>query len=236
MSEGMLGRLPLAAVRGPRDTLEEHLAGKDGELWLTELNKFNARKTCWPVGETVQAHVVAKPRPALFSVVATTILENVAGKKTKSCFAGSRYPYNRDADFDNWLPASQPNMTACTISTLAPSQDWTFVEAAAVILNVPITTPIKQIGQMLIERGHTMTMPQGEVMIEKTESGEKTDMPTNGYGTFFLVENEDGSVSVGRVSRVERVWRAYVHRLGHYTRWYADYRLLIRNLKDPSNL
>ena len=211
------------------------LSPEVGEEWEREFKKFLRKELCWMSNESTRVPA-AKPQPALFSVIATTILGNVAGKRTKSCFAGSRYPYNRDADFDNWLPASQPNMTACTISTLAPSQDWTFVEAAAVILNVPITTPIKQIGQMLIERGHTMTMPQGEVMIEKTESGEKTDMPTNGYGTFFLVENEDGSVSVGRVSRVERVWRAYVHRLGHDTRWYADYRLLIRNLKDPSNL
>ncbi len=47
MSKGMLGKLPLSAVRGPRDTLDELLAGGDGPLVLDELKKFNKRQTCW---------------------------------------------------------------------------------------------------------------------------------------------------------------------------------------------
>ena len=40
----MLGMLPLSAVRGPRDTLEDHLAGQDGPLWFHWLNRFNRRE------------------------------------------------------------------------------------------------------------------------------------------------------------------------------------------------
>ena len=47
MSKGMLGKLPLSAVRGPRDTLDELLAGGDGPVVLDELKKFNKRQTCW---------------------------------------------------------------------------------------------------------------------------------------------------------------------------------------------
>lgn len=47
MSKGMLGMLPLSAVRGPRDTLDELLAGSEGERVLDELKKFNRREPCW---------------------------------------------------------------------------------------------------------------------------------------------------------------------------------------------
>lgn len=47
MAEAMLGRLPLSAVRGPRDTLEELLAGPNGEHWLNELKQFVRREPAW---------------------------------------------------------------------------------------------------------------------------------------------------------------------------------------------
>lgn len=48
MSQGMLGTLPLSDVRGPRDTLEQCLAGGEGERWLTALNKFLRGENPWP--------------------------------------------------------------------------------------------------------------------------------------------------------------------------------------------
>lgn len=45
----MLGTLPLSDIRGPRDTLETNLSGKDGPAWLDALNKFNRKENPWPV-------------------------------------------------------------------------------------------------------------------------------------------------------------------------------------------
>lgn len=53
MSKGMLGRLPLSAVRGPRATLEEMLASDDGEYWLENFNRFLRRETCWLTTESL---------------------------------------------------------------------------------------------------------------------------------------------------------------------------------------
>lgn len=47
MAQAMLGKLPLSAVRGPRDTLEEHLAGPDGPRWLEALKRFNRKENPW---------------------------------------------------------------------------------------------------------------------------------------------------------------------------------------------
>lgn len=41
MPKGMLGMLPLSAVRGPVDALYDNLAGDDGERWLAALKRFN---------------------------------------------------------------------------------------------------------------------------------------------------------------------------------------------------
>lgn len=45
----MLGKLPLSAVRGPRDTLEQCLAGESGERWLKALNQFLRGENPWPI-------------------------------------------------------------------------------------------------------------------------------------------------------------------------------------------
>ena len=174
----------------------------------------------------------------LFSVVATTNLGVVGRKKTAKCFpVGTRYAY-RDSDFDNLLPASQPKADKCVIATLAPAKDWTFAEVAATILGIGAGTDVALLGKALIENGYTMTLAQAEEMVEKTERGEKTGMRTDGYGHFFFVETGDrkNPVSVGYVYRDGRAWYAFVRSLGLGFRWYADFRLLVRNLKDTSKL
>ena len=176
-------------------------------------------------------------KQSLLSAVATTNLGPVAGKSTKDCFPRPRYAY-RDADFDNWLHANQPNADPCAIATLALSREWAFAESAAAVLGIGAGTDVLLLGKLLIEQGHTMTLAQAEEMVEKTERGEKTEISTDGYGNFFFVEtgNPKDPVSVGYVLRDERDWNARVDRLGHDIRCYADSRLLVRNLSDASKL
>lgn len=182
-----------------------------------------------------------RPMPAekvsFLSVVATTNLGAVGGKKTKKCFPKPRYGY-RAGDFDNWLPAKQPKADACAIATLAPSRGWTFAESAAAILGIGAGTDIVLLGNLLIEHGHTITLVQAEEMVEVTEREKKTGMRTDGYGNFFFVEtgNPENPVSVGCVDRDSHVWNAYVFSLADGYRGNADYRLLVRNLSDTSKL
>lgn len=47
MSQDMIGTLPLHVVRGPRDTLEDQLAGPEGRVVLDELKRFIKSQSCW---------------------------------------------------------------------------------------------------------------------------------------------------------------------------------------------
>ena len=166
----------------------------------------------------------------LFSISTITNLGSVDGKKTKRCFIGDRWCH-RDKNFDNLLGETQPSTGPCTIATLVFSQEWTFVETAATILGIGVDTDAKLLGQLLIKRGHTITLPQSEEMMEKTNRGEKTDMCTDGYGNFFFVEtgNQENPVSLGRVYGEERAWFADIGMISHDRRWFAASRLLLRN-------
>lgn len=180
-------------------------------------------------GEVPQA--TPENQISLFSVIATMNLGAVAGKKTRKCFVGNRW-YYRDGDFDNWLPANQPNAEACAITVLGLSRDWTFAEAAAAVLGIGTDTSIQLLGKALIENGLTMTLAQAEEMVEATERGGNTGIRTNGLGNFFFVETGDPKdpVSVGYVHRAEHDWNARLDRLGGGRRWRAGRRLLLRNL------
>lgn len=173
------------------------------------------------------------PKPALFSVIATTNLGAMTSEKTAKCFVGKRYA-GRDPDFDNWLSKTQPSTEPCVIKTLGFEKDWVFIEAVHAIPDAPQTDDVVELGNWLIENGYTMTPQQAENMVEKTEANEKTEMRTDGYANFFFVETGDPNnpVSVGYVHRDGRAWNARVRSLGYGYRWNADRRLLIRNLLD----
>src|SRR3989344_3038354 len=243
MDETMLGKVVKLIVTMSEQVLGilcdllEKLGGPNGSHWANELKKFLRKEPCWLNEQAQQAQAVTASKPSRFSVGATTQLNNIVGKKTKRCFVDSRWAY-RDSDLDSSLPIQQPNAPACTISTLAPTKSWTFVEGAAAILGIGASTDSVLLGTALIENGYTMTLVQAEEMVKKTERHEKTKMRVDGYGNFFFVEtgDEENPVSVGCVFRDERVWRAYVFRLGHGSRWHADIRLLLRNLNDTSHL
>jgi len=178
---------------------------------------------------------IVKPKP-LFSVIATNPLCALGEKKTSVCFPKRRYAY-RDGNLDNWLPANQPDSGPCIISTCAASRTWTFVEAAQAVLGMNTADKVV-LGNELIRRGHTITLLQDELMVEKTERGEKTGMcTTDGQGNFAFVEtgNENDPVSVAGVGRGGPDWDAYVRSLDDSLRWDAGRRLLVRNL-DASKL
>lgn len=61
MSKGMLGKLPLSEIRGPRDAFEERLAGEDGSKWLDAFKRFLRKENPWPVDDTAK-RPSAKPR------------------------------------------------------------------------------------------------------------------------------------------------------------------------------
>lgn len=187
----------------------------------------NAR-SCTRISVTSQG---ATTPESLLSAVATTTLAAIVGKPTKKCFAGPRWAY-RDGNLDHWLPTGQPDALACSVTTFVSSRERTFAKVAEKIVGLSIPgASTKLLGHELIRLGHTMTLAQAEEMVEATERGEKTGMCTRCWGNFIFVEtgDEKDPVSVLRVYRSGRRWRAHVYRLDYGCMRDAEYRLLLRN-------
>lgn len=158
----------------------------------------------------------------------TTKLPAIKSESTSRCLTSKLWNY-RDSDFDIYLPAKQPNTEKCSVSVYRLDMPMTFTEMACVATDVSTETPIDQLGLLLKQRGLTLTLKQLEVLVEKQESGIDVGIRTDSWATFAFIENKDGSVSVGLVSRYVGGWRGDLLPLGRGRRWRVDRRLLLRN-------
>ncbi len=62
MPTGMIGKLPVSAVRGPVDALYDNLASANGQRVLEELKKFNKQQPCWlPQEKAAKPNITPKP-------------------------------------------------------------------------------------------------------------------------------------------------------------------------------
>lgn len=168
---------------------------------------------------------------ALFRIIASTELTAIGGKNTHECFRGDNWGY-RDNYFDLWLSANQPEVCFSVVSTLARLREGTFDQGVEILLGVTAGTPVKTLGTLLIERGHTITLPQVEVMVRISELGAQNILRTNGHCNFFLVGTDDpeNPVSIGCLYRGRRGWCANAIQLGCIRRWNKNSVLLFPNL------
>ncbi len=231
MSTGMLGKLSLPDVQGPRDALEQHLAGPDGPLWLAELKKYLRKEPTW------QKETDARSSSPTLVLVKTTSLAGGMGKKTRDCFTGELWAY-RDEDIDGWLPQEQAAQAAGTVGVylLQNPEGTTFREMALVATQqaTPEASNDK-LAAMLKGRGLTLTLLEIEAMVERQESGENIGLRADGYSNFAFVEDANDGVSVLYFRRHGRGWHAFVYRLARGPRWHVGPRFLLRN-SDTSAL
>jgi hypothetical protein len=174
------------------------------------------------VMKKVEATVVS-----ILTFVKTITAPAVAGKKTNDCFTSkSRYCY-RDDDLDNWLPENQPEQIESKFSVMKIKKSATFKQVVESFLE--IKGDIKLLSQALKERGHTTTLPVIESLIERQEGGEDVLLRTDGWASFFFVEDDEGGVSVVRVRRLGRQWYVGVYTLGSVDVWCDDLRFFFRD-------
>jgi len=234
MSKDMLGPVIRAAVGVPQNRLEllakiaSAFAGDNPNSEANHAYFAQVYQQGLPVKEPVK-------QPRLLSVIAIVNLPAITGKKTAKCFTNG-WAF-RDPDFDKYLAKDQPDAAACVISVCAVGKVWTFIEAVHALPGAPETSDVVELGNWLIQKGHTLTPPQAEDLKERTERGEDTGLCTDGYGNFFFVETGDSKnpVSVGYVYRGRCDWDARIGRLGDGGCWGAGRRLLLRNA-DTSKL
>lgn len=180
--------------------------------------------------------VAEQPKPPTLVLHKTENVSDTAGKKTSDCLIGGIWGY-KDGDINGWLPEKQPKSGAAPVGVyqLQDAAGTTFREMAVAVLKVASDAPLDVLAKLLKERGHTLTLPAVEQLVERQEGGEDVGLRTDGYANFAFVEDVNGGVSVLRVDRHDDGWVGVVRRLGYGDRWFAENRLLLRN-SDASAL
>lgn len=226
MSKDMLGPVVRAAVGVPQERCEllakiaSDFAGNNprGEQWYT---RYKAVR---------EAGLPDRPKPAVFSVVATTRQGEIAEKPTRECFTNYAF---RDPRFDSLLLPTQKKSDVGVVAALSFERSWQFAGAARALPGVMQTKNIAALGHSLIRNGYPMTLPQVEDIVMRTKRGEPTGMLTDGRSNVFFVETGNSQAPVA-VCLVERYRSAAVHAflygLSHTAHCVPESRLFVRNL------
>ncbi|TSC69863.1 MAG: hypothetical protein G01um101449_493 [Parcubacteria group bacterium Gr01-1014_49] len=177
----------------------------------------------------------------LLSEVAVIHMKAVDGKPTEQCFTGpgwKRRGYDLCTTFG--LSVTQPDTESCVISVLAPEKPSSFAEWIASLLFVDSMVDISSISSKIMEKGFSMTLPQGEVVADFIEKGAiKPKIHWDKRKIFFPLETGDPRCPVKMAciyrdeGKVEtNPWDSFADYLGRITEWKPEESfLLIRNLK-----
>lgn len=173
-----------------------------------------------------------EPLATSFLVVATTELGAVGAKRAEECFTGSRWGDNNDIGYR--FPNS-PRTDACVITTLAPSYQWTFADAAAAVLGVSASFGHKRLEELLIKRGKTLTLAQLEKMAESTKattSDEYANMRIDGRPNFAFVKAKEKyyPILIVSVRHLVSGWNTEIFRPDNHVYRHVESRLVVRNL------
>lgn len=100
----MLGMLPLSEVQGPRDDLEQKLAGADGRSWLTALTKFLRKENPW---EEIAVPVTTAQVPAVARFVVKDYFKQDTSLKAsvKISYVGDNFKAQFSGKTEEGVPA-----------------------------------------------------------------------------------------------------------------------------------
>lgn len=177
-------------------------------------------------------------KSSLIKVAETTRIQYSTGKETRKCFTGSLYEGYRSDDFDRLLPVSQPETTACVITTLT-GPEASFTDWAAAVLDVSTNTPVRTLSNLLKERDYVMTLVEVGNLVKRREHVLTRSLFVEGWGNYFFVKNKNGSLSVANVMKNINMryptWHGNIELFGDCDPGFEICRhFLIRNLKNAS--
>jgi hypothetical protein len=229
MSQDMLGSIRRALPKLPR----KHLG-----LVRDVVHKLGG-DDCDAVHKSVAPALREKPAPvvkdAALTLVKSVLLAATSARNTAECLVDDIYGY-RDPDIDCRLRKQQLGKKAGKVSVYAFAKAMSFATTARAVVKVGEDVSLERVRKLLKKRKHTITLPQLEILIEKQEKffrgevgGEDVGLRTDGWSNFAFVENEDGSVSVVLVGRLDDGWGRGVSSLGIDYVWNAGGRLVLSN-------
>lgn len=135
--------------------------------------------------------------------------------KTKDCFKYKNISY-RDDDLDTFLPEEQKDLELGSVKSFP--MGMTFLEACEKYAG---TKDEKELLK------YAFTLVHIESMLEQPE---RYELKTDGYSNLFLVENNEGGVSVVSARQLDVQWLVRVDRLGDDDEWLGGGHFFFRNL------
>src|SRR3990167_9942977 len=179
MSKGMLGMLPLSAVRGPKDDLDNLLAGTDGDAVLTEFKKFVKRQPCWTIPGTTQPKKLLE----LVTTVSVAACEKFVAKEHFKVDTGRKakvkIAFLWDNFYKHFLPKTEEGVLAGEIKVHKLLQ-WS--------LDAPIMTELGD------PRSYSTTLADLWWMLEKQPNGEEGAVVVNGYANILYIYDTEGNL------------------------------------------
>ncbi len=115
----------------------------------------------------------------LFQVMGKVELPPIPARMTRLCFPeGLMWPVDREGR--RMLPDLQAEVSSTKIIILRPCVSASLEERLAALLNVPATTPRRELEQLLVERDHLVRVTQWTEVIVATGRGEETGLELRG--------------------------------------------------------
>jgi hypothetical protein len=194
------------------------------------------------IGGAAAAFVLPPDPTIIFSSVLAfvrSIEQNeIASKTTSTCLVGEHWGY-RDSDIDRKLPTKQLLQAAGSIGVyrLQVVNGVTPREMAIAVLGVAPDMPDDQLAETLRKKGHMLTLPALEDLVERREGREDGCLAEMGeydeHSYLAFVEDNGGGVALIFLHRIAMRWATtWQSRIGAFDdsdRWFSGNYLLVRN-------
>lgn len=120
-------------------------------------------------------------------IVGELSLPLTSSKSTLECFAGN--PDNREQDLDRKLPVRQRGTPQTDVTVIGFTDDWLEKTEAMRLLGLESEDRLtdRSVGNLLVELGHTLTLPQMEAFLAEMERIGPANVIRGIQGNFNLI-------------------------------------------------
>jgi hypothetical protein len=199
---------------------EEGITQEDIHAWMK--NRIASRRKVRPF---------LPPKGPLFRHVTDVQIGPMDARPTNACLF-NRLWKNRPDEFEKWLLPTQPFTRDCRVIVLETRWPATYQEWAAALLQLRSYTPEAELERLLLVRRYTLSLSQGQKLVERADNWTTSGLMLGEPGNFFLTPNAVGGISVVNIRCDAQHWEPYLKGFSSEHPRVAGCRLLAANLDD----
>jgi len=169
-----------------------------------------------------------------FRFITTTPMGATEARPTSACLFNKMWK-EEPHGFARWLLQDQPATPPCGLSVLDTRHESSYQEWAIALLQMPPYTSEAELERLLLERRHTLTLPQAEVLVKRADKWAAGDVLALGDpGNFFFTANSVGGISVVNIRCDAQRWEPYLKGFASEHQRRPGCRLIVANLNDAA--